>query len=323
MAKSNDKLLLANLKEILRTKVKLEDQTENIRILQMVLDELIKEMKTDKLFYHLFENIYYTGSYFEKLRVKEATEFDLNLILTFPKIMNFQVTTDHSPSSFVTCQLKSELKELMHEKNWELNKEILRKFSNRKNFLEAGKIKNWLQGIVDSAINKLGKRNNLPKIIRHLSGPAITIYIITKNGIQIDVDLVPVLKFNWPFWPEGAAQYFLNNIPHDERYWFIVPKLPPSEICEVNQNISYQWRLHFPRIEKKLIHDKGCLKSIIKLLKLLRDREGWKPLASYYLKTAVMWTVIIEDNVSWNESKMDILFLMVTFFTVLKMNRKY
>lgn len=311
MSSSNGKLLLANLKEILRTKVKLEDQSENIKLLNIVLNKLIKQMKTDKLFLALYKDIYYTGSYYEGLRVKNATEFDLNFVLDFCKNMNFQITTKNSPPSFVTCQLTSELKDLMLKTNWNVIRDIIRTFFNSKNFLKAEKVKNWLQGIIDSSLSKLERITGVSKVKRLLSGPAITIYIITESGVQIDVDLVPVLEFKWPSWPEGAAQYFLKNISYEERYWFIVPKLPPFEICDQNYKLSHQWRLHFPGIEKKLIHNKQCLKPIIKLLKLLRDKENWRSLASYYLKTVVIWSVIIDENTDWNEYYMDDIFIKV------------
>ncbi|EEC07497.1 conserved hypothetical protein [Ixodes scapularis] len=43
--------------------------------------------------------------------------------------------------------------------------------------------------------------------------------------------------------------------------WFLIPKAPEQK--------SHLWRLHFPNMEKRLIEDYGCVKPIIRLLKVL------------------------------------------------------
>lgn len=304
--------LYMNLKEILRTKVKLEEPKEIIRILEDTIGLFIDKMKSvSKLFSFVFNRLYYTGSYYEGLRVKKATEFDINLVLNFPKNMELEIRTTESPPSFCVCKLKTKQEKLSTASDWVKIKEILKEFFND-NYLMPDKIKNWLQGIIDSTLNSFVPPDNVREIKKSRSGPALTIYIITRNGIQLDVDLVPVLEFKHPDWPPGADKTFLNVIPkfpNDKKFWFIVPKQPPSDLCRSNHCVSYQWRIHFPEIEKHLIHNKGCLKPIIKLLKLLKENQNWSILASYYLKTVVMWAVIKQREIDWKETNMDIIFI--------------
>ena len=38
----------------------------------------------DPMFDQLFQKIYHTGSFYDRLRVGQATEFDLNIVLKMP-----------------------------------------------------------------------------------------------------------------------------------------------------------------------------------------------------------------------------------------------
>ncbi|XP_067144464.1 cyclic GMP-AMP synthase-like receptor isoform X1 [Centruroides vittatus] len=319
MAK-NDKMLLTNLKEILRTEVKLTGERENVRILETNLPLLIKQMElVSPLFKAVYQRIYYTGSYYDGLRVKNATEFDLNLVLAFPKNMDLEIRTTNSPPSFCTCKLKNK-ESLRKQQNFEFIGKLLREFfDERTDFFLPDKIRRWLQGVFDSALLSFEPSGDVKEIRKSSSGPALTIYIKTTTGTQLDVDLVPVLEFKYPAWPDGARKSFKTSIPDDQKYWFIVPKPPQANSCKSCQNYSYQWRFHFPGVERHLLHNKGCVKPIIKLLKLLRDKQDWRILASYYLKTVVMHAVIKPtDQIDWNESKMD-----KTFIRMLKHLQAY
>jgi len=49
----------------------------------------------DKLFKVLFDRIYYTGSFYQNLRIYDATEFDINLLLKVPYMEVHQERTSH------------------------------------------------------------------------------------------------------------------------------------------------------------------------------------------------------------------------------------
>ncbi|KAH7973800.1 hypothetical protein HPB49_005311 [Dermacentor silvarum] len=61
------------------------DITErNKSILKDLLEGLCKEMTNDRLFALIFNRLYYTGSSYEGLRIRQADEFDINLVMKLP-----------------------------------------------------------------------------------------------------------------------------------------------------------------------------------------------------------------------------------------------
>ena len=62
-----------------------EQQKRNVKNVLSLCNRLIEAMKEDDpVFKALFMKINYSGSYWDGLRVKEATEFDLNIALKMP-----------------------------------------------------------------------------------------------------------------------------------------------------------------------------------------------------------------------------------------------
>ena len=72
------------LREIEKDFLKLNaDKIENTnQILNWLELDVVNAMKkNDQLFNFLFREIYYTGSYFDDLKIREPDEFDLNFVL--------------------------------------------------------------------------------------------------------------------------------------------------------------------------------------------------------------------------------------------------
>lgn len=79
--------LIPHLKEIIPKKVTYNENEAktNMEIMMNILDTMIKAMKEgDPLFKLLYQRRVYTGSYYDGLRITEANEFDLNLVLRLP-----------------------------------------------------------------------------------------------------------------------------------------------------------------------------------------------------------------------------------------------
>ena len=61
------------------------EKQENVGLVLDSMEQLIKLMKQeDPLFACLYQEMAYSGSYWDGLRVKEATEFDLNIVFKLP-----------------------------------------------------------------------------------------------------------------------------------------------------------------------------------------------------------------------------------------------
>lgn len=267
-------------------------ETRNKRILNDFLGKLLPAMKANNRdFARIYQKLYYTGSYYENLRIKDPNEFDINLILKLPfrsEHRDFEYMA--SVKSFIKYKLRTNgaNSSVLHE-----NTDLLRTLFEGE-YLSPERVRRWIQGVVDSAIPSVPLPAGVARIIPSASGPAKTMLLITTYGYEIDVDLVPVIQFSFPEWPKGARKDMLNifQVKNEDRFWFMVPKEFPSGDTSVNPiDARRLWRIHFPEIEKKIIHNRGQVKPLIKLLKALRNNEKWDILASYYLKTIVLWMV--------------------------------
>ncbi|XP_076350516.1 cyclic GMP-AMP synthase-like receptor isoform X2 [Tachypleus tridentatus] len=254
---------------------------ENIEIFKTFLECLITKMKEkDPLFKVLYQKNYYTGSYYEGLRVAEASEFDVNLILKFPfKSEDREVETGDkvNPQSFARFRLKSQFQAVMLKYPHQEKYKSLEKFFDDKNYLLPERLMSWMQSVVDKVdkedLNRV-KGVKYVTISRH--GPAKTVYITTTKGEGIDIDLVPSLEFQIPEWPKGAERGFLNKAPQHKQFWFLIPKpynKGSSPVEPKDADVPRLWRLHFPEIENILMYNKGCLKTIIKFLKMLEKLD--------------------------------------------------
>ncbi|CAL1272267.1 unnamed protein product [Larinioides sclopetarius] len=290
------------LKEILK-KIKLDENLirENNEILQSFLSSFIEEMKkNDELFKLLFQRVHYTGSFYHDLRISKPDEFDLNLILNLGlKESDFEVTYSPQVPAYARYHLKNP--EAAAKKHQKLS--LL--FEN--DYLILEKVRKWIQSVVDKALRSYTLSvKNVHHIDRSASGPARTLKLIKRNGGCIDIDLVPVFSCTLPTKQPGIDGR-VEKILGSSLATFLVPKpYSPSGQAPINDKERTRlWRTHFPDAEKKLIRDIGCVKPVIKLLKLLRDQNPWKILASYYLKTVVMWMMLENlEKEGWREEKL-------------------
>lgn len=278
-----------------------DDTASNVAILETLLDDITKQMAwIDPLFREVFNRLVYTGSYYEGLRTKSADEFDINLVLDLP-FQKCDVSVVGGPPGYVGYKVSpAAIHRLRREGG-----EQLHGWMDSENRLLPDKVKSWLQSVFDRALRSFNpsRSSSLVAQIRpSQSGPAKTFHIILKDGCNIDVDLVPVIEFKHPDWPEGTQRkHWMTRIPKTDCNWFLIPKPPRSN--------SYLWRLHFPNMEKRLIEDFGCVKPIIRLLKITRDSYKWN-LSSYALKTFVMHEVLIyDDKYYWHPGNQGMLFV--------------
>ena len=87
MVKNRNSNTCAILKEIYAKSISISDNEKKMKVMlvQFIKNDMISLMKkTDVLFNLLFQEIFHTGSYFDGLRVNNANEFDLNVLLKIP-----------------------------------------------------------------------------------------------------------------------------------------------------------------------------------------------------------------------------------------------
>jgi len=262
---------MSTLDDILQKHIALsKDDTKTARsiVKNIICTDFISHMKnSDKTFAALYRSVYYTGSFYQGLKIIHPNEFDLNLVLNI-KPRHFRLITYKDadvPHGFA--------KYLLHEDNENPEAKFI-----CNGYLSPKKLRDWFKGVFTKAFDKLNTDNEhdnymLVKEFKYTeSGPAMTIRIILKDsGDEICVDLVPVVPV----------------VKNDCVY--LVPKLHPRD--------DLLWRLSYPNVELKILKDKSGPKSVIKYLKLLYHNSTLQKLCSYYIKTLVMLDV--DENGSW------------------------
>ena len=257
---------------------------------QFIRKKLIDAMKeVDSLFKVMFRNIYYTGSFFDGLRIENPNELDLNIVLDLklPKQSFKLVKNGLCSAGYV--QLQVDNPELTVSMNMPMSElvpnlmKLLKKSSDHdRYFFMPGAVRKWITGVIDKALNKLKNLHDIGilKVSRTNSGPATTLKVKLEDGQTIDIDLAPVFAFNpknlasyeriWrnintseggPHWLQGHQSKFQRAVRTTlGNEFFIVPK--PSA------NLDSEWRLDFHDPEIKIIDNIGCAKPVIKFLKV-------------------------------------------------------
>ena len=259
-----------------------------------VVEEFIKKnlitrmIEVDSLFSILYSSIYYGGSYYDGLRITEATEFDLDLILKMPfrgKVMRLQLGDGSSiPYGFAKYYCKSSPANMLASTRMKENeKKLFLTFFE--DVLLPVKVRDWFRRVVYKAVRYYEHHQfylwqNEVTIQRCNWGqysPAATLKIKVANDLEVDIDLVPVFTY-------GEEM--------------LVPKTHPGK--------KYQkvWRLSYPAVEREQLKYQSCAKKVIRQLKWVRDNfKDWDWVSSYYLKTVVMLE-IEKDGGHWSDKQL-------------------
>ncbi|GAB6018396.1 hypothetical protein CHUAL_000112 [Chamberlinius hualienensis] len=257
--------------------IKSNNRKQTVSETQNIIQQLVEQMKrVDPLFNQIYKQIIYTGSYYEKLKIHDADEFDLNLQLELPfQSHKFGRRNRSIPKGFYKYQLEKDLHK--YNVNSEGYDQIFQEdFKN----LSRTKINSWMQSVVTRALDQ----RPIPQIIRISNGsPATTLKIELNSGKIISVDLVPVIQLDHI--PKSTIRKTVQGSS-----CCLVPKPPPSDIKQKNDDSLF--RVSFPEFEKNQLRAPKNLKPLIRLFKSIRDDAGLeKAFPSYLIKTFFMWQI--------------------------------
>lgn len=305
------------LNNIHKDHISLQDDEikRNVEHFRKVLDHLILLMKgEDVLFKRIYNRICGAGSYFDGLKVGKPEEFDMDIVIRLPINYEEVVIENASPvpAAFTKVKITKALDLLRQHPDWTSTYRFMDKWRDEDGFLLQSKFREWMEGVVNKALNKLETEKpnchklkiqdpNMPgrqleyTVSLKKSGPALTFAIvILAENVVIDVDFVPVIEFTHPKWPPDHVRKLGDELIKAKRTsWFIVPK--PSKTADLDGTI---WRLAFHEQERQMINNKGLLKPVCRLLKKFRDSQGLN-IASYYLKTLFLWEIDEKDPDFW------------------------
>jgi len=258
-------------------------------------------------FKELYREIYYGGSYFDRLKVKSTDfEFDLNIVFQTPKTSCPVITElgdDVRRPNFgsILCQRTS-------SEAW--NNLIV---TDRQGNLAVSpkKMFKLLHRSIDQALQILNKQvtvdNETVTVTRSTGAPVIL--NVRGPGVKFTVDLVPAFKFAMSDLGIKCADLKtrVGDIITDfgcnvKTFMAIALKNADSDRFEVD----------FHDVERGILSATGgCVYKVIMLIKYLRDLKGgtMTNLWSHLLKTQVMHHVLRQDMSYWNNSNLQTCFI--------------
>jgi len=282
------------LREIDKEFIRLDEN--DIRKSNLVMDyirnNVIPEMKKrDELFNILYQDIYYGGSFYKGLKIGTPDEFDLNIELNSDLIASITQFVQGDDPGYVKMEVIRPKRSL--PSNSPL-KPFLKEFmcffeptGNQKRYkyiLVPARVREWLWKVFKRADpylpNHVGTRSIISRH-KQKNGPALTLKMVIEKDIHVDVDLVAV----WPFYSNEWLKHFgvwnqisanQNRLLHGRSHgyeeniqkglkekFFLVP-ISKSKF-------GPDWAIDFPKFEKSIIHDLGCVKPVIRYLKVNND----------------------------------------------------
>ncbi|CAL1271289.1 unnamed protein product [Larinioides sclopetarius] len=296
--KKSCKEALAILDQILKTKIKIDakESEKSSNTVTNFLNDITPAFKKDVIFRSMYSRDYKTGSSYNELRISEASEYDIEIVLKAPPQICLEVEFFQETMSFAKLKWNKIA-------DFPSNKlEILQFFekNSENGYLKPLRLSAWFQGLIDVYLKSNPKIKGIRKMRNSQSGPARTIEIETDEGYKLSIDLLLAFTFPFDCLVGTKTNTILEKYPVDKskKFWFLVPKICKGEVPLLASECDLSWRVDFPEVEKKVLYNKLCAKNIVKLLKLLRDKENWQ-IASYHLKTLILWAIDANPKIEY------------------------
>jgi len=139
---------------------------------------LIPSFQKDKIFNEIYRGVEYTGSFFDGLRITNANEFDVNIVLEVP-FPNYIIEDDIPGHAFIRVYNNPNHGFMKDDK------------------IDGSLVLDWLKGLLYKTLHnekyQFIWKGDFYSIGNSQSGPAMTL-LVKSSDIVFDVDLVPVFK---------------------------------------------------------------------------------------------------------------------------------
>ncbi|XP_054714361.1 cyclic GMP-AMP synthase-like [Uloborus diversus] len=292
------------LQKILKNEIKIDDEekTNGKKVVNSFLETLRQYLKKNEETYCIFNRFNFTGSSYQDLKISKATEYDINVVLVVSSKF-FILEPEFFESTHAYAKIRWEPKDTDISLSIPMQKVNVIKFlknTSEDYYIVPRKITSWFQSHIDNFLRGNHAFENIIKsVTTRQSGPARTMDVDTIFGYTISIDLAPVFIFPNSYFNDKMEHHFTDI---KNPFFYMVPKVYRGDALSERET-SIAWRLDFTNTEEHVLHNKLCAKPIIKLLKLLRDKENWRDLASYYIKTVMLWKVNANpSNEYWNNT---------------------
>ena len=242
-----------------------KDEKKAVKVLDSVLKAVLEvaKVKSDN-FNELFREIFYNGSYYDRLKVKSTDfEFDLNIVFQNPKT-NWGLRNRKLNFANITCQPAT-------FRAWN---ELLVKDRQGNLAISPEKMFSVLQTAVDRALQEMRHKiivnNETFQVTRSTGVPVIL--NVKGPGVRFTVDLVPAFKLNLSHLKTVCTD--LSTRVGDILRDFNIGTKTFMAIALKNVSAD-KFQIDFHDIERGMLANVGgCVYKVIKLLKYLRDTKG-------------------------------------------------
>ncbi|CAL1271296.1 unnamed protein product [Larinioides sclopetarius] len=261
----------ALIHQISNTKIKIDDKesTKSSNIVDAFLKCITRFLKKkDVIFNNLYSRDYRTGSSYNDLRISAASEYDVDIVFKAPSEIKLEVEFFRETMAYAKIKWQK-VGDILDSKI-----DILRFFEKNSldRYLQPLKISAWFQGLIDSFMLSSPEISGIKQLKNGQSGPARTIEIVTDEDYILHIDLVPVFVFSYESLKTTKIKEILEkySVAESKRFWFLVPKQCQGEGQLLASDCKLSWRVDFPEVEKKVLHNKQSAKHVIRLLKALK-----------------------------------------------------
>jgi hypothetical protein len=155
----------------------------------------------------------YAGSVYDSIKVTKMDEFDMDIVIRLPIDQKDEgskgIIMEYDQPGFVKMKIIDAFDNMMKQKEWEKCNVVTKDWRDADKYFLQNKFRHWLHSIVQKALNNMNGKVEVNGVVYRLtykeSGPAFTLKITNCKGqdkFNLDVDLVPVIKFVIPRWPK-------------------------------------------------------------------------------------------------------------------------
>jgi len=288
-------------------------------ILTKVMSKFVADIRQKSpLIDRLFQGIYYTGSTYDGLQVESATnnDFDVNILFKLSQPLKVGEFCHPTLRNFTSLTMEvADYKQLSSDEQELFN-------INGKPTLSPTKLFRCLQTVCDQVIASY-ERGLLPiqgmdvYISREIGSPFILKARVPIEGTQISIDICPAIPFkSVTMLPNNSS---INDRIKDIMWRLTIPDCGFMAIVLMKADPHF-FEIDFHDFERAILKDKGCVKSIIRLLKFFRNEQKIKKCWSHMLKNIVMHMVVdfYPTQADWNEK-----FILTRFIEALRAWREY
>jgi hypothetical protein len=302
-----------------------EDIHRNNEIFESVINVLVLEnmQSVDPVFASMFKRVFYGGSYCDGLHVGRTYDYDLNLLLVTPQDASPNLQQSTFPS-----HIQLQVKNTSWLRTSPVYSNFKQTFLDDDDYLITDKALTWIKSIVQKGFHLLpctGGRHYLSTEVGEFpvyfseSGPAVTLHIDVDGDYRIDVDLVICFVFTEDKWPPRFSPNPYSKIiswmgPTTNLNEFFIVAKKPKDVPDYYLH-GRHWRLSFQEQERELIADKGKLMAAGRLLKKMRNKEQHNKIASYYIKTVILFMVKQRSDAFWKQPLSTVLLDVLETYT--------